>query len=156
MFLKPNRLEDEIRLYVTTNRVPFTPQKHVYVTNGDNWLINFSVRTQHPIVLVTNKNGLNGPMRPYVLKEEYQQTLLFEGQRIVAARIISPEDISIREKYSRTPVATPVRIRKIRTISPLEYALIVDRYNILNYNRLKKARDNNTLTFDHFLLMRYF
>ena len=37
MILKPNRLEDEIRLYVTEYRVPFAPQKdQVYITNSDN------------------------------------------------------------------------------------------------------------------------
>lgn len=154
MILKPNRLEDEIRLYFTKYHVPFTPQKyHVCVTNSDNVLINFSVKTPHQIVLVANQNGPgNDPMRPYILEGGYQQTLLFEGQRIVAARILSPEDISIREKDPRTPVVTPVRIQKIKTISSLEYALAVDRYN-----RLKKiVLDNNTLTFNHFLLMRYF
>ena len=153
MILKPNRLEDEIRLYVTENCVPFTCQKDwLYITNSDNELIGFSVRTRHPIVLAANQNALgDNPMRPYVLKGKYQQTLLFQRQRVVAARILSAEEISIRERYPRTPLATPVGIQNIKTISPREYALTVDRYNIF-----KRAIGDDTLTLERHLLNRYF
>ena len=96
MILKPNRLEDEIRLYVTENCVPFTCQKDwLYITNSDNELIGFSVRTRHPIVLAANQNTLgDDPMSPYILKGQY-----INKQYYLRDKELSQQEFYLQKKF---------------------------------------------------------